>query len=62
MKITIRKLQKEDFKAYTEIFEQVDKLHRDAHPEYFHKTDNLLRTEKYFENLLHDSSILLHVN
>jgi GNAT superfamily N-acetyltransferase len=57
--IEIRKLRKKDFKAFTELFEQVDELHRNAHPEYFRKPKSILRTKDYFEELLNDPTILL---
>ena len=55
----VRRLQQDDFDSYTELFEQVDRLHREAHPEYFWKTDRLFRTPEYFKKLLEDSTIYL---
>jgi diamine N-acetyltransferase len=55
----IRKLSKSDFDEYTKLFEEVDFIHRKAHPEYFRKTSKLFRTKKYFLNLLRDPNTLL---
>ena len=59
MSLLFRKLQKNDFDKFNQLFEQVDKLHREAHPEYFRKTEKQFRTQAYFEKLLNDSTVFL---
>ncbi len=59
MKPSTRPFKKSDYSQYNGIFDQVDKLHRDALPEYFRKPNTTFRTELYFNNLLADSKTLL---
>lgn len=59
MSLLVRKLQKKDFDSFSQIFEQVDEIHRGALPEYFRKTEKRFRTQDYFDQLLTDTSVLL---
>jgi hypothetical protein len=43
-KFTVRRLELTDFDQFSELFEEVDRLHREALPEYFKKPE----TQKYF--------------
>ena len=48
----VRDSRTEDFSRLNEIYEQVDKLHRDAHPERFRRPDKLGRPDGYYESVV----------
>ena len=48
----VRDAETRDFDRLDEIYEQVDKLHRDAHPERFRKPVVTGRSSEYFETAL----------
>jgi ribosomal protein S18 acetylase RimI-like enzyme len=54
-----KRLTDKDFNSYNELLEQVDLLHRQAHPEYFRKPETTFRTREYYEKHLNDSNVLL---
>lgn len=50
-----------DFKRISEIYEQVDKLHRKAHPDRFQKPIQIGRSQEYFNGLIKDDKAQLYV-
>jgi diamine N-acetyltransferase len=55
----IRPLAIDDYKAYLDLFEEVDRLHREALPSRFRRAEQPFRTPEYFSNLLSDPQTFL---
>ena len=57
--IKIKALTDKDYGSYNRLFEQVDLIHREAHPEYFKKSETVFRSKSYYQKHLIDPSVLL---
>ena len=59
--VDVRAAGIEDFSRIKEIYEQVDAIHREAHPEWFIKPDKPGRSDEYLKALLDGEEGLLVV-
>lgn len=57
----IRNATKSDFQRISELYEQVDRLHREAHPDRFQRPAEIGRTEEYLSALVKNEKAFLLV-
>lgn len=61
MDITIREASITDYNVLSEIFSELDELHRINHPELYVKPDNIPRTPEYISELINNEDMALFV-
>lgn len=59
--IIIREATLEDYEALCNLYEEVDKLHREEYPDIFQEPLDLSRSKEYIENTLRNANKLLLV-
>lgn len=62
MIVKVREAEYKDFPKINELYEQVDKIHRNAHPEEFRKQNKPGRAKEYLELLITNYESLLIVS
>ncbi len=61
MRFHIREATQKDYKGISEIFEEVDSLHRKALPHIFQETNSPPRTEEFISSIISDENAGLFV-
>ena len=61
MKFHIREASQKDYKGISEVFEEVDSLHRKALPHIFREPDRPARTEEFISSVISDENATLFV-
>ncbi len=61
MKFHIRRATQKDYKEISEVFEEVDSLHRKTLPHIFREPDRPARTEEFLSSIISDENAALFV-
>ena len=61
MKFHIKKATQKDYKGISEVFEEIDSLHRKALPHIFGETNGPARTEEFISSIISDENAALFV-